>query len=52
MTDNKVDLTVEACEDCFRVVGKNGNKGGQRVSEDALTEYFCQVLSCNGKYGV
>lgn len=35
MTDNRVDLIVEVCGDCFRVVKKNGNKGGQRVSEDA-----------------
>lgn len=40
MTDNKVDLIVEVCEDCFRVVGKNGNKGGQRVPEDASDWVF------------
>lgn len=53
MTNNRDDLIVEVCEDCFRVAGeKMGIKEVKEFQKMRLTEYFCQVLSCNGKHGV
>ena len=52
MTEDKYDLIVEVCEDCFRVVEKTEKKEVKKFQKMLLAEYFCQVMSCNGKYGV
>lgn len=52
MTKDKDDLIVEVCEDCFRVVERVEIKEVKEFQKILLAAYFCQVMSCNGKYGV